>query len=66
VYPSVALFQLIALVDEQGHVAAVIDHQFRPLAAFVAQRRQRAIPYSSAIRPSREDRTPVAAIAAAA
>src|SRR3546814_2748350 len=27
--PLVALFQLIALVDQQRHVAAVVDHQFR-------------------------------------
>src|SRR3546814_1695728 len=27
--PLVALFQLIALVDQQRHVAAVVDYQFR-------------------------------------
>jgi hypothetical protein len=36
--PAVAVFELKAFVDEQGHVAAVVDDQLRALAALVIQR----------------------------
>ena len=42
--PLVAVFQLIAFVDEQGHVAAVVDHQLGTLAALMIQSLERAPP----------------------
>ena len=42
--PLVAVFQLIALVDQQRHVAAVVHDQLRPLAALVRERLIGALP----------------------
>ena len=42
--PWVAFFQLIAFVDQQGGVAAVIDNQLRALAAGMAEGGERAVP----------------------
>ena len=42
--PAIAVLQLIAFVNQQRRVAAVVDDQLRPFAAFVRERAIRAIP----------------------
>ena len=55
--PLVAFFEFVALVNQQRHVAAVVDHQLRPLAALVAQRLVGAFPVVfEALALPREDR----------
>ena len=44
IHPAVAIFQLIALVDQQRHIAAIVHHQLRPLAALLGQSLVRAPP----------------------
>ena len=42
--PLRALLELVALVDQQGHVATVVDDQLRALVAREGQRIERAVP----------------------
>ena len=55
--PAIAVLQLIALVDEQRRVAAVVDDQLRPFAALVRERAICALPVVlEALALPREDR----------
>ena len=42
--PLIALFQFIAFMDEQRNVTAIVHHQLRPFATFVAERLQGTSP----------------------
>jgi hypothetical protein len=42
--PTISIFQLIAFVDQQGHVPAIIDDQLRTLALSVIESLRRAPP----------------------
>ena len=42
--PAVAIFELVALVDQQGDIATIVDHHFRSLALTVIQGLGRAPP----------------------
>jgi hypothetical protein len=65
--PLVAVLKLIALVDEQRRVAAVVHDELRALSALVRERAIRALPvvFQRFALPG-EDGNAAAAIAAAA
>ena len=67
VHPTVAVFQLVALVDEQGGVATVVHDQLRSHVAGVGERGRVNSQYSSSVSPLwAKTGTPASAMAAAA